>query len=190
MEGPPWQLILITGSAGVLGRICGCLWLSPVSVKWNRGKGSKMRLEGAWLLLGRLRWGKIRNRGAHIWEMSLFNIVCKWASLSYNRKGLSVCNNAFHIGHQAIFNSFDSFVIWVLNDIHVLKGDLNWCYYESLLVCSGFFSLSWSLRSCRPVPNWAPYNLLEPKAIYRKCLLSAKQIIETGKALCEVPVLL
>jgi len=46
------QLILIRGSAGVLGRICGCLWLSPVSVKWNRGKGSKARLEEA--RLGRL----------------------------------------------------------------------------------------------------------------------------------------
>lgn len=69
MEGPLWEDLqgYWVGSVGV----CDCLQ----SLSSERGKDSKMRLEGAWLLLGRLRSSKLRDRGAHIWKISLF----KWA---------------------------------------------------------------------------------------------------------------
>lgn len=73
-----------------------------------------MRLEEAWLLMGRLRSGKLRDSGAHVW-ITLFNVVFELTSLCYNKNGLGICIHSITLAITLYF------IAWFLCDLGTLR---------------------------------------------------------------------
>lgn len=109
-----------------------------------------------------------------------------------NKKGLCVCHNVFHRITLAIRLYFIPLIpLWFgYCKISCVCLEETWTDATMTLCCFALFLLT-DFKSLRLQTSVTLGSLSsDPKALCRKCLLSAKQTTETGKPLCEVPVLL